>query len=391
MKHLINPRISNIEVSGIRMIVNRTLHMEDVINLTFGQPDFPTPEYIKEAGISAIKNNHTSYTENDGILELRSATAEYMQKHYSLNYNPHDEILMTTGASEGLDIAFRTILTEGCEVILPGPVYVGYEPFIKLAGAVPVFADITKSDFRMTADVIEKYLTEKTRCVVLSSPGNPTGAVLTNREICEISELLRDKDIFVISDEVYSALVYEGEHYSIAAAPGMKNKTIVVNALSKSHAMTGWRIGFNLAPAYLTEEMYKLHAFQAVCASSMSQQAALSALRESSQREVAGMRESYKRRKDFVYNRLKAMNLEVIEPQGAFYVFPSIKYTGLTSMDFAMDLLERERVAVIPGVAFSELGEGYFRISFAQSMAELEEGMDRVERYLTSLKTSVVS
>ncbi|PIC80009.1 aromatic amino acid aminotransferase [Sporosarcina sp. P18a] len=386
MKHLLNKNVKNIEISGIRKISNLIDKSSDTVNMTFGQPNFSTPDYIKDAAIRAIKDNHTDYTETAGVYELRQAACDYVEKLYGLNYNPENEIIVTVGASEALDITLRTILNEDSEVIMPAPVFVGYEPLIKMCNAKVVYVDTTETDFKMTASMIEEKLTDKTRCVLLPYPSNPTGTVLTKEEVMEIGELLRGKDIFIISDEIYSELVYESKHFSIGAVPGLKDQTIIINGLSKSHAMTGWRIGFAFAPAYLVDQFYAVHSFNAICAPSISQYASIEALRQGVDREeIMMMKEDYKRRRDFVYSRIKEMGLKVTKPEGAFYIFPSIKNTGLTSEEFASRLLEEANVAVIPGSAFSSYGEGYLRISYAQSMEELVKGMEGLERFLTKL------
>ncbi|PID02493.1 aromatic amino acid aminotransferase [Sporosarcina sp. P2] len=386
MKHLLNKNVKNIEISGIRKISNMIDKSSDTVNMTFGQPNFSTPDYIKDAAIKALKDNHTDYTETAGVYELRQAACDYVEKLYGLNYNPENEVIVTVGASEALDITLRTILNEDSEVIMPAPVFVGYEPLIKMCNAKVVYVDTTDTDFKMTASMIEEKLTDKTRCVLLPYPSNPTGTVLTKEEVMEIGELLRGKDIFIISDEIYSELVYESKHFSIGAVPGLKDQTIIINGLSKSHAMTGWRIGFAFAPAYLVDQFYAVHSFNTICAPSISQYASIEALRQGVEREeIVMMKEDYKRRRDFVYSRIKEMGLTVTKPEGAFYIFPSIKNTGLTSEKFASRLLEEANVAVIPGSAFSSYGEGYLRISYAQSMEELVKGMDGLERFLTKL------
>ncbi len=386
MKHLINENVKNIEISGIRKISNMIEKTSDTINLTFGQPDFPTPDYIKNAAIEALNNNHTDYTETAGLFELREAACDYVEKLYGLKYDPNSEVIVTIGASEALDIAFRTILDEGSEVIMPAPVYVGYEPLVKLCNGKTVYVDTRDNNFKMTAAMIEEKITDKTRCVMLPYPSNPTGTILTKEEIMEIGELLRGKDIFIIADEIYSELVYDDQHFSIGAVDGLKNQTIIINGLSKSHAMTGWRIGFAFAPSYLIDQFYAIHSFNAICATSFSQYASIEALKHGSDREeITLMKESYKERRDYVYKRLKEMGLDINKPEGAFYAFPSIKKTGLTSEVFVERLLEEQDVAIIPGSAFSEYGEGYIRISYASSMDQLEEGLDRIEVFLKTL------
>ena len=388
LNELLNKTLVDIEESGIRKIANLAFDIPDVVNLSLGQPDFPSPSYINAAGIQAIQDNKIGYTSNNGLKELRESASEYIQNLYGLSYNPQHEVLVTIGASEALDLAFRTILSPGTEVIVPAPSYPGYEPLIRLCDAVPVFVDTSKTGFKLTASLLKEHITDKTRCIVFPYPSNPIGTVLSKEDIHEIGQLLKDKNIFIVSDEIYSELVYEDKHYSIASYPGLKEKSIVVNGLSKSHSMTGWRIGFTFAPDYITKQMHKLHSYNVVCATSISQYAAIEALKHGAQHEeVLEMKKEYKKRRDYVYNRLLDMGLEVAFPKGAFYIFPSIKKFGLSSEEFAINLLEDAKVAVTPGSAFTEYGEGYIRLSYASSMEELEKGLDRLEHFLATLGT----
>lgn len=381
LEHLVNASVQGIQISGIRKISNLVATYMDALTLTIGQPDFPTPAHIVEAGKRALDANRTVYTPNAGLPELRKAAAAFVRTKYGLDYNPDSEVIVTAGASQALDITLRTILEPGAEVILPGPLYPGYEPIIRLCGGVPVYADTTGTGFKLTAPLIREKLTEKTRAVVLCYPSNPTGRIMSASELAEIAELLKDRELFVISDEIYSELVYEGGHRSIAAIGSMREKTIVINGLSKSHAMTGWRIGFTFAPAYLTAHMVKVHQYNVTCASSISQYAAVEALTNGID-DAEPMKAAYVKRRDYVHGRLLAMGLQVEKPEGAFYLFPSIQPIGLKSMDFAMKLLEEERVAVVPGDAFSGYGEGYVRLSYAYAMDVLEQALDRMERFL---------
>ncbi|WP_339145520.1 MULTISPECIES: aminotransferase A [unclassified Sutcliffiella] len=381
MEHLINSNVRDIEISGIRRFFNLVAKYEDVLSLTIGQPDFPTPTHVKMAGITSIETNKTVYTPNAGIPELRKAGADFVSKKYSLSYDPGSEIIVSIGASQGIDIAFRTILEPGTEVILPGPVYPGYEPIIRLCGATPVHIDTRNSGFQLTAELIEKHLTEKTRCIILPYPSNPTGAALPEGELKEIAALLQDKDIFILSDEIYSELVFDGKHRSIASMPGMREKTIVINGVSKSHSMTGWRIGLVFGPEYVMKQMLKVHQYNVSCASSVSQYAALDALTTGID-DADEMKVQYKERMEYVYGRLLEMGLDVVKPDGAFYLFPSIRKYNMKSFDFAMKLVEEAGVAVVPGSAFSELGEGYVRLSYAYDMSTLEKAMDRLEGFL---------
>jgi len=354
---------------------------EDMISLTIGQPDFPTPEHVKNAGIQAIKDNYTSYTHNAGYLELRNAACQFVEKKYDITYNPENEVIVTTGASEAIDITFRTILTEGTEVILPGPVYPGYEPLIRTCGAIPVYADVRDNQFRLTADKIKPYITEKTRCIVLPYPSNPTGVSLTKSELADIASLLNEYEIFILADEIYSELVYDQSHQSIASF--LKEKTIVINGLSKSHSMTGWRIGLLFAPEYLTKHILKVHQYNVSCANLIAQKAAFEALTVGID-DALVMKKEYAERREFVHNRLQGMELNVVKPDGAFYFFVEIpKLIPLNSFDFCLELVREANVAVVPGSAFSEYGEGYFRLSYAASMETLIEGLNRIERYLS--------
>jgi aminotransferase len=379
VEHLINNKVKNIEISGIRKFFNMVADVKDMVSLTIGQPDFPTPEHVKEAGKHAIDQNVTTYTHNAGLIQLRKAATNFYRKKYNVDYSAEHEAIITVGASEAIDITFRTILEEGSEVIIPGPVYPGYEPIIKLCGAIPVYADIRNTQFRMTAGLIESLITDKTRCIVLPYPSNPTGVSLTEEELKEIAQLLKDRDIFVLADEIYSELVYEQQHVSIAQF--MKDKTIVINGLSKSHSMTGWRIGMLFAPEYLAKHILKVHQYNVTCATSISQMAALEALTAGID-DAMPMKKEYASRRDYVFNRLQSMGLDVINPDGAFYFFIKIPASNLSSFDFCMDLVNEAKLAVVPGSAFSEFGEGYFRLSYAYSMDTLKEGLNRLEGYL---------
>lgn len=379
MEHLINQKVQDIQISGIRKFFNMVAGTEDMISLTIGQPDFPTPLHVKEAGKRAIDEDYTSYTHNAGDIKLRKAASHFMEAKYNLNYNPDSEIIVTAGASEAIDITFRTILEEGTEVILPGPVYPGYEPVIKLCGAEPIYVDIRENNFRFTAELIKPYITERTRCIVLPYPSNPTGVSLKKEELLEIAKLLDDKDIFVLADEIYSELIYDQKHYSIATY--IREKTIVINGLSKSHSMTGWRIGLLCAPENIAKHLLKVHQYNVTCATSISQIAALEALTNGKD-DALPMRSAYLERRNYVYERLIKMGLEVQKPDGAFYFFVKMPIDHMSSFDFCLSLVEEEKVAVVPGSAFSSFGEGYFRLSFACAMETLVEGLDRIERYI---------
>jgi len=324
MRHLLNKRVREMQFSGIRKIANLVAQYPDVINLTIGQPDFLTPEHIKATGKMAIDENKTTYTHNAGLIELREAACDYILQKYKLLYQPIDEVIITVGASQAIDITFRTILEEGNEVILPAPIYPGYAPIIELCGATPVFIDTSKNGFKLNAELVRDQLTDKTRCIVLPYPCNPVGSILDQKELEEIAELLKEKEIFVISDEIYSELTYEKPHTSIASIPEMRDKTIVINGLSKSHSMTGWRIGFVFAPSYIIEEMLKVHLYNATCASSISQYAAIEALTRGRD-DTKMMKDEYRKRRDYVLKRLLSIGMEVEKPEGRF---EGVKQTG---------------------------------------------------------------
>lgn len=381
MKHLLNQAVQGIQISGIRKFSNLVAQYPDAISLTIGQPDFPTPAHIKEAAKIAVDQNRTQYTPNAGLLEARVAACDFMKMKYRLSYDSSTEVIITNGASEAIDTALRTILTPGSEVILPGPIYPGYEPIIRLCGAVPVFVDTTTSEFKLQAVDLEAAITERTRCVILPYPSNPTGCTLDYEDLKALVKVLEKRDLFVLSDEIYSELVYDQAHASIAQFAQMREKTIVINGLSKSHSMTGWRIGFTFAPAYITEQMLKVHQYNTTCASSISQYAAIEALTVGIN-DACEMRAQYEKRRDYVLERLIKMGLPAIKPSGAFYLFPSIQSYGKSSSLFASSLLEKARVAVVPGDAFSIYGEGYVRISYAYAPEILEEAMNRLERFL---------
>ncbi|MEJ3718168.1 aminotransferase A [Paenibacillus polymyxa] len=384
MEHLLNDQVKNIQISGIRKIANKVAALPGTLSLTIGQPDFPTPAHIMEAAHRAIDEGRTTYTPNPGLPELREAAAAFVARKYGLNYRGQDEVIVTNGASEALDITLRTILSPGDEVVLPVPIYPGYEPLIRLSGGIPVLADTRNSGFKPTAEVLEPYLTERTKAVILSYPSNPTGRVMSHQELEAVADLLQQRDLFIISDEIYSELIYDTPHVSIATLPGMRERTIVINGLSKSHSMTGWRIGFTLAPAEITQHMVKVHQYNVTCASSISQYAALEALTVGVD-DALPMREEYRKRRDYVHGRLTDMGIPLEKPEGAFYLFPSIAHFGLSSMDFTLKLLEEQGVAVVPGDAFSSYGEGYIRLSYAYGQDVLEQGLDKIEKFVRGM------
>ncbi|MBM7572203.1 aminotransferase A [Aquibacillus albus] len=382
MEHLVNTNVKNIEISGIRKFFNMVANNKDMLSLTIGQPDFHTPEHIKKAAQHAIDANQTTYTHNAGILALRESIASFVENKYQLTYDPVKEIIVTVGASQAIDITLRTIINPGDEVILPGPVYPGYEPLIRLAGGVPVFVDTRNNSFKLTSQLIEEHISDRTKCVILPYPSNPTGITLDKGELSDIATTLKDKDMFILADEIYSELVYDQPHVSIGTFEEVKDKTIIINGVSKSHAMTGWRIGFLLAPAWLTNHILKVHQYNVSCASSISQHAALEALTTHGMEDPLMMREAYKQRRDYVNKRLKEMGVEVILPDGAFYFFLDFSKSNFPSFDLALKMVEEANLALVPGDAFSNYGEGFLRLSYAYSQKTLEDGMDRLEEFL---------
>ncbi len=377
MEQFLNPLTTSIQISGIRQFYNLIADIDDVISFTIGEPDFNTPEHIKTAAINAIHANHTIYTPNAGLLKLREAASTYFNRKYHLNYSAN-EIIVTVGASEALDIALRSILKIGDEVLIPSPVYPGYEPIVTTCGAKTVHIDTRESFFKVTPEQIEAHLTEKTKCIILTYPSNPTGVTLTEAELTAIADVLRGRNILVITDEIYSELTEE--HFSIATL--LREQTLVVNGLSKSHSMTGWRIGFLLAPAAICKHLLKVHQYNVTCSSSISQYAAIEALTNGFDDPIP-MRLAYENRRRYVDERLKKMGFETVYPDGAFYFFVKLPINSKeNSMEFALNLVKNAKVAVVPGSAFSPVGEGYFRLSYACSMENIVEGLNRMEAYL---------
>lgn len=384
MENLINDKVKGIEISGIRKFHNLVQKYDNAISLTIGQPDFDTPEHIKEATKKALDMGKTVYTHNAGLIELRQAASNFLFKKYSLNYNPESELIVTNGASEAIDTSLRGILEPGCEVIIPSPAYPGYEPVIKLMGATPIYIDTTETGFKLTASALEKAITPKTRCVILPYPSNPTGCVLSLDDLHSISNVLKDKNIFILSDEIYSELSFTSQHMSIANIDNMREKTIVINGLSKSHSMTGFRIGFICAPENIAKHLLKVHQYNATCACTISQYAAIEAL-TSGIDDALPMKEEYIKRRDYVYKRLLSMGFDVELPEGAFYIFPCIKKFNSSSQNFALDLLDKKKVALVPSTAFSGEIDGYVRLSYAYSTSTLEEALNRLESYIKEL------
>ncbi len=385
-KNPISQRVRAIPTSGIRKYFDLVTSMEGVISLGVGEPDFVTPWHISEAGIYAVEKGYTMYTSNYGIIELREAIARHLRDRYGLAYNPNTEILVTSGSSEALDLAMRAILDPGQEVIIPDPSYVAYMPYTVLAGGkvvpVPTFVE---SDFKVRAADIEKKITERTKVLLLGYPNNPTGAVLDRADLEGIAELVKRDDLLVISDDIYDRLVYDGAHTCLAALPGMREHTILVNGFSKAYAMTGWRIGYAAAPANIIEAMMKVHQYVMMCAPIMGQMAAVEALRNG-EPAVQKMVAEYDRRRKVIVEGLNNLGLDCFEPKGAFYAFPSIKSTGLSSAEFVEKLLTEEKVAVIPGSVFGECGEGYVRCCYAVALPDIEEALERIKRFVAKYR-----
>ncbi len=388
MRDPLSSIITGIKPSGIRKFFDLVTEMNDpeVISLGVGEPDFDTPWFIREEGIYSLEQGRTFYTSNAGLKELRTEISGYLKRHCNVDYVPDGEILVTVGGSEAIDIGLRAMLDPGDEVLIPQPSYVSYEPCTILAGGVPVIINLKEeNEFRLTKDELLAAITPKTKVLILPYPNNPTGAIMERGDLEEIAKVCIENDIFVMSDEIYSALTYGVEHVSIASIPGMKERTILINGFSKAYAMTGWRLGYACGPGNVIAQMTKIHQFAIMCAPTTSQYAAVQALRYGDS-EIEKMRESYDQRRKFLIHTFRRMGLECFEPFGAFYIFPSIKSLGMSSDDFAQELLKAEKVAVVPGTAFGDCGEGFLRISYAYSLEELKTATDRIARFVAYLK-----
>lgn len=387
MRNPLSQKVMAIEPSGIRRFFDIANEMEDVISLGVGEPDFDTPWHIRDEGIYSLEKGRTFYTSNSGLMELREEICRYLKRRCSLTYDPVHETLVTVGGSEGIDIALRAMIDEGDEVLIPQPCYVSYLPCVQLVGGIPVVIELKEENqFRLTKEELLEKITDKTKMLIFPFPNNPTGAVMRREDLEAISEVVIEKDLYVLSDEIYSELTYQGDHVSIASLPGMWERTLTINGFSKSYAMTGWRLGYVCGPRDIIEQMTKIHQFAIMCAPTTSQYAAVEALRNGDA-DVAQMRESYNQRRRFLMHEFKRMGLPCFEPFGAFYVFPCIKEFGMTSDDFAMRLLEEEHVAVVPGTAFGACGEGFLRISYAYSIDALKVALGRLEAFITRLRS----
>lgn len=386
MRNPLSDKITTIKPSGIRKFFDIVNEMEDAISLGVGEPDFDTPWHIRDEGIYSLEKGRTFYTSNAGLKELRTEIVKYIQRTQGVSYDPMKEVLVTVGGSEAIDLALRAMVNPGDEVLIPQPSYVSYEPCAILADAVPVIIELKEeNEFRLTAKELLDAITDKTKILVLPFPNNPTGAIMEKRDLEEIAEVVKEKDLFVISDEIYAELTYKEKHVSIASLPGMKERTILINGFSKAYAMTGWRLGYACAPAVIMEQMIKIHQFAIMCAPTTSQYAAVEALRNGDD-DVAQMRESYNQRRRYLMHAFQEMGLKCFEPYGAFYVFPCIKEFGMTSEEFAERLLREEKVAVVPGTAFGDCGEGFLRISYAYSLDNLKIAMEKIGHFISRLR-----
>ncbi len=387
MRKFLSDSVINIKPSGIRKFFDIVSEMKDAISLGVGEPDFDTPWHIREEGIYALERGKTFYTSNAGLKDLRFEISKYLKRHFELNYNPENEILVTVGGSEAIDIGLRAVINPGDEVIIPQPSYVSYEPCAILAGAKPVIIDLkAENEFRLTADELLSAITDKTKVLILPYPNNPTGAIMEREDLEKIAKVIKEKDILVMSDEIYSELTYKGKHVSIAELDGMKERTILINGFSKSYAMTGWRLGYACAPKELIQQMTKIHQFAIMCAPTTSQYAAVEALKTGDE-DVIKMRQAYNQRRRFLMDAFKKMGLSCFEPYGAFYVFPCIKEFGMTSEEFATKFLQEEKVALVPGTAFGDCGEGFLRISYAYSLENLKIAIGRLEHFISRLRS----
>lgn len=387
MRDPLSSTIKTIQPSGIRKFFDIVSEMKDAISLGVGEPDFDTPWHIRDEGIYSLEKGRTFYTSNAGLKELKVEIARYLDRRYGMTYDYNKEIMVTVGGSEAIDIALRAMLDAGDEVIIPQPSYVSYVPCTVLAGGAPVIVELKEeNDFRLTAEELEAVITPKTKILIMPFPNNPTGAIMEKADLEAIVQVVKEHDLFVISDEIYSELTYVDKHVSIASFPGMKERTVLINGFSKAYAMTGWRLGYACAPETILKQMLKIHQFAIMCAPTNSQYAAIEGLRHCED-EVQQMRNAYNQRRRYLVNEFAKMKLECFEPFGAFYIFPSIKEFGMTSEEFAMRFLEEEKVAVVPGSAFGESGEGFLRVSYAYSLEDLKEAIGRLSRFVERLRS----
>lgn len=385
MRNPLSKKVIDIQPSGIRKFFDIVNEMEDAISLGVGEPDFDTPWHIREEGIYSLEKGRTIYTSNAGLVQLREEICRYLHRRFHVEYDPKTEVMVTVGGSEAIDVALRAMLDPGDEVLVPEPSYVSYVPCVTLADGVPVIIELQEKDeFKLTREQLLDNITDKTKVLILPFPNNPTGSIMTYEDLKDIVDIIIEKDLYVISDEIYSELTYGSEHVSIASFPGMKDRTILINGFSKSYAMTGWRLGYAAGPKMILKQMIKVHQFAIMCAPTTSQYAAIEALKNGDS-DVEMMRESYNERRRYLLKALRDMGFDCFEPFGAFYVFPSIKKYGMTSDEFANRLLMEEKLAVVPGTAFGNCGEGFLRISYAYSIEELKIALERLEHFIDTL------
>lgn len=386
MRNPLSDVVTEIKPSGIRKFFDIVSEMKDAISLGVGEPDFDTPWHVREEGIYSLERGRTFYTSNAGLKELKQEICNYLNRRFNLQYDYNGEVLVTVGGSEAIDVALRAMINPSDEVLIPQPSYVSYLPCVQLTYGKPVIIQLKEeNDFKLTPQELLEKITDKTKVLILPFPNNPTGAILEREILEELAKICVEKDIFVVSDEIYSELSYNGRHVSIAEMPGMKERTVVINGFSKSYAMTGWRLGYACGPKNIISQMTKIHQFAIMCAPTTSQYAAVEALKNGDE-DVERMCQAYNQRRRFLMNAFREMGLECFEPYGAFYVFPSIKKFGLTSDEFATRLLKEEKVAVVPGTAFGDCGEGFLRISYAYSLENLKIALDRIADFIKRLE-----
>ncbi len=384
---ILNKNITEVKPSGIRKFFDIAAEMKNVISLSVGEPDFSTPWHVREEGIKSLQDGKTWYSPNRGFTELRTEICKYFKRKFNVNYDQASEVLVTVGGSEAIDLCIRTIISSGDEVLIPQPSFVCYEPMTIMANGKPVIIETKiENSFRLTAEELESHITDKTKLLILPFPNNPTGAVMRKEHLEEIAEIVKKHNIIVLSDEIYSELTYGGEqHISIASIDGMRERTIVVNGFSKSYAMTGWRLGYALGPKPLIDAMTKLHQFAIMSAPTTAQYAAIEALKNGDS-DIDKMREQYDIRRRFIVDNFRSMGLDCFEPEGAFYIFPCIKSTGLTSDEFCTQLIKTHQVAVVPGSAFGDCGEGFIRVSYSYSLKHITEALRRIKLFVDELK-----
>lgn len=380
----------SLKPSGIRKFFDLIGEVDDVVALTVGQPDFPTPWHVREAGIQSLEKGMTYYTSNAGTAELRQEISNYMLRRFSLKYDAMSETIVTVGGSEAIDLAVRATIEPGDEVIIPTPCFVCYDPIVRLAGGVPVIIETKLEDkFKINPDALKAAITPKTKMIVIPFPNNPTGAIMTKEELAEIAEIVRDTNIVILSDEIYAELTYGKRHVSIATLPDMWERTIVVNGFSKAYAMTGWRLGFVCAPAPIVKQMLKIHQFAIMCAPTTSQLAAVEALRNGD-KDIEMMTDEYNRRRKYIHDGLRNIGLEAFEPEGAFYIFPNISNYGMSGEAFCEKLLYDYKCAIVPGEAFGDSGNGFARISYAYSVKHITSALERIDKFITDIKKGKV-